>query len=227
MEQWKHVLNGKYEVSNTGKVRNSKTKKILSTDFPSFPYCKLNYRQDGKAKSKLVHRLVAKAFIPNPKNKSFINHLDGNKKNNNVSNLQWVTRQENEDHAFETGLKNSTGSANVQSKLTEKNVRYIKQSFNGNPKDAYRLANKFDVHRATIQRILIGDIWTHVLPNVTYNLEPNRKGSNNSQSKLDESDVYEIRYEHDDVSASVLSEKYNISKPQIYAIKRGDIWKHV
>ena len=59
---------------------------------------------DGKQIRKLVHRLVAKEFIPNPLDKPEVNHIDGNKQNNRVDNLEWVTGSENKRHAFLTGL---------------------------------------------------------------------------------------------------------------------------
>lgn len=60
--------------------------------------------KNGKAKRCSIHRLVAKAFIPNPDNKPEVNHIDGNPLNNHVSNLEWATRIENQRHAYATGL---------------------------------------------------------------------------------------------------------------------------
>jgi len=72
-----------------------------------------NYRmvtlsEDGKTKSRYVHRIVAEAFIPNPNNLPQINHIDGDSHNNNVENLEWCTAQENQNHAYTTGLHKST-----------------------------------------------------------------------------------------------------------------------
>jgi hypothetical protein len=61
--------------------------------------------EKNKRYNKLVHRLVATAFIPNPQSKETVNHIDCNKRNNNVSNLEWATRRENEDHAVKNNLK--------------------------------------------------------------------------------------------------------------------------
>lgn len=68
-------------------------------------YCYVDICNKGKRKSARVHRLVALAFIPNPENKPQVNHIDGNKQNNNVGNLEWVTNRENRIHALNNGLK--------------------------------------------------------------------------------------------------------------------------
>jgi uncharacterized protein (UPF0248 family) len=96
-EEWKYIEDFEnYEVSNLGKVRNSKTGRILKT-------CSQNgYVVAGLCKTKVktipIHRLVAKAFIPNPENKAHVNHIDKNPLNNNVTNLEWNTPLENNLH---------------------------------------------------------------------------------------------------------------------------------
>lgn len=65
--------------------------------------------RDGKQHQYMLHRLVADAFIPNPENKPFVNHIDGNKRNNKITNLEWVTARENTQHAIRTGLMNNDG----------------------------------------------------------------------------------------------------------------------
>ena len=66
-----------------------------------------------------IHRLVAEAFIPNPEHKEQVNHIDGNKRNNCVSNLEWCTQSENIRHAMKTGLLNITGSNNGSSRKVQ------------------------------------------------------------------------------------------------------------
>jgi len=119
IEEWKAIegYEGLYEVSNLGRVKSLVSwnghryinrKKILN---PYKQQASKNYyrsvvklNKDGKKKDFKVHRIVAKAFIPNPQNKPIINHLDGNPLNNRVDNLEWCTQQENITHSIETEL---------------------------------------------------------------------------------------------------------------------------
>ena len=105
---WKDVLGyeGRYEVNTLGQVKATKSGKILSPQLGGNGYYKVGLRkQVGGIKTReILHRLVATAFIPNPHNKPQVNHIDGNKLNNNVCNLEWVTASENSQHAFDTGL---------------------------------------------------------------------------------------------------------------------------
>ena len=95
-EMWKDIeeYNGEYQVSNLGRVKSFKNnkEKLLKPFFTKTNqegYLVVNLCQNNKRKIKLVHRLVAEAFIPNPNNFPFINHKDEDKTNNNVDNLEW------------------------------------------------------------------------------------------------------------------------------------------
>jgi hypothetical protein len=92
---------GLYEVHFRGIVRNAKTKNILSNGLGKNGY----FTVALSSKSHYIHRLVALAFIPNTHSKEMVNHEDGQKQNNHYANLSWVTRSENEKHAYRTGLK--------------------------------------------------------------------------------------------------------------------------
>lgn len=103
-EKWEPIANySGYEVSNFGSVRNSVTKHVMKP-WSVHDYQYIGLRAKGCKRNRSVHRLVAEAFIPNPLNKPEVNHLDGDKRNNFVSNLQWSTSSENIQHAIRTGL---------------------------------------------------------------------------------------------------------------------------
>lgn len=171
-EIWKPIdfTNGKYSVSNKGRVKNNGFYANIGNGLKRWvkPRIKrLGKHNQGyfsvslhRSKTYLVHRLVAGEFLDNPQKLEFVNHIDGNKTNNNVDNLEWCTRQENETHAFKVGLKNSTGSNNTMSKLTEEDVKQIK--YKERNKSLKSLSEKYDVHRMTISRIQRNLTWKHV-----------------------------------------------------------------
>lgn len=125
-EIWKDIeeTQGYYQISNYGRVKSvprfHKTKdtgyyskeKILKPSMDNLGYLQVQIRKPegyntrNGYKTKRIHQLVAKAFIPNPNNYPVINHIDGNKSNNNVDNLEWCSHKYNVQHAFENGLHN-------------------------------------------------------------------------------------------------------------------------
>jgi hypothetical protein len=107
-EEWRDILgfDGKYQVSSLGNVRNSKTMYQLNPSKTNSGYYEVKLYDQNKNKSIhfRVHRLVAATFIDNPECKRTVNHIDGDKSNNAVSNLEWATHKENLRHAHDTGL---------------------------------------------------------------------------------------------------------------------------
>ena len=109
-EVWRPIpdTNGRYEISNHGRARTNSQRPgllTLTTQASGYRYVMVQLA-NGKQKNCRVNRLVAQVFIPNPKQLPEVNHIDGNKDNNHVSNLEWCDRSQNMKHAIRTGLAN-------------------------------------------------------------------------------------------------------------------------
>ena len=91
--EWKLIegFDGIYSVSNYGEVRNNRTGKLMKPSKNEKGYLHINLTKNGKRKAMRINRLVAQVFIPNPENKPQVNHIDFNRENNCVNNLEWVT----------------------------------------------------------------------------------------------------------------------------------------
>lgn len=105
-EIWKEIkeYGGKYKVSNNGRIKNMMTNNLVPQNISNSGYYRVGLYLNNKSKNKEVHRIVAETFIDNPENKIEVNHIDGNKLNNNVDNLEWVTHKENINHAWKNNL---------------------------------------------------------------------------------------------------------------------------
>lgn len=149
-----------YLISSNGDVRNVKTDKFLKNSRSGNGY--LTCFVDGK--NELLHRLLAETFIPNPDNLPCINHKDGNKLNNTLSNLEWCTYGENEKHAYKTGLKkysHGKGEKSPSHKLNQDEVDYIRKNYKRYDKEfgATPLSKKFNVAPSCITNIVYNSSW--------------------------------------------------------------------
>ena len=132
-EQWKPIqeFNDEYEVSNLGRVRSMKryygmVGRIMPQTIQRKGYYAVTFWMNNKAYCRKVHRLVIEAFTPNPDSLPCINHIDGNKLNNHVSNLEWCTYQANMQHAVRTGLTNPHRWTDDERKqISERNKGHI------------------------------------------------------------------------------------------------------
>lgn len=126
----------------------------MKPDIGRFGYCRVPLSRNNKAVAFLVHRLVADSFIPNPNNFSIVNHLDGNKSNNTVENLEWCTVQQNAIHARDNGLT-AIRDRHPRAILTSEKVSIIRNS----SERATVLARRFGVKPVTISAIRHNRIW--------------------------------------------------------------------
>ena len=131
------VFNSNYYISNFGRAYNSRSKKITLSPEGKGKYCRVKIN----SKKYRVHRLVAQLFIPNPENKPYVDHIDGDRYNNRVDNLRWVTSTENNIHLSET-TKNYRN-------LTDADKEAIRNS----RKSEHELALEFNITVPQVRKI--------------------------------------------------------------------------
>ena len=167
-EKWLPVIGyeGWYEVSDLGRVKRARAGastyagKILNPWLNGGYIC-VNLLKNGKRKTIKVHRLVAHSFIGPCRKGKEVNHIDGNKKNSSLCNLEYVTHSENILHAFAIGKSSKVGERNSSNKLTEDDVYEVRERLDSGETQV-SIAKSFGVKQATISSISRGETWTHL-----------------------------------------------------------------
>lgn len=236
MNTWKPVpgYEGIYEVSSTGSIRSvsreltdcngfkrHKQGKNICQSVSNKGYnlvCLCNGQQT-KEKQVLVHRIVAEAFIPNPENKPQVNHKDGNKLNNDVSNLEWCTASENVQHAVDTRLRIAQrGDQRPSALLSNDQVNKIRRDLRNGTTTLNQIAQELNVSASVIRRAANGERYSCCTEQP---IESFRK------SKYDENLCDDIvRDRHNNMTIQQIADKYGIPFSSVYAITKRHTMHH-
>lgn len=216
------IINGKetnYAIYKTGKIRNMKSGKVLSTHISTNGRRMVTLTINNKSCHRTVYRLLAEAFIPNPDNLPQIDHINGNKLDDRLENLEWVTGEENLRRAKEMGLLSYKGDDSPVAVLSNTKVEDICSKL----EEGYtvkELAEEYGVGRTTISDIKNGKIWTHI--SEKYNIKRQPK------SNLAEEDVIQIWYKiQDGEPLKKIANEFNVSTGVVHRIMTKERWSRV
>ena len=145
-EVWKTIPDlPRYEISNKGGLRNANTGKHLKTRVTKLGYEAVTISYNKVKYFRSIHRLVAQAFIPNPQNKAEVNHIDENKLNNDISNLEWVSRKENLNHG--TWIERKINA-------NQKPIYAFKDGIGAEFKSTKQFATQYDINPTNVTQAL-------------------------------------------------------------------------
>ena len=180
-EIWKPIKGFEltYEVSNFGNVRSIDWMQIHSHTGRKFlkkgkpisirvgttwnGYSSVGITKNGKQVSKLLHRVIAESFISNPENKPCVNHKNGIKTDNRLSNLEWVTKSENSKHSFKIGLQSNKGESHPQSKLKNEDVSKIRNLYKDGFTSYQIWKYKYPcLSYTTVKDVIAKRVWSHL-----------------------------------------------------------------
>ena len=192
--EWRDIIyediHTRYEVSDSGLVRNKETGKFLRQYNDSKGYKRVYIvLKTGYGKNVKVHRLVATAFISNKNNLPMVNHIDGIKSNNNVFNLEWCTAKHNSQHAIKIGLFNGPKprlgtSSNFCTVNNEQTVHEICQLLQNGEYSYKEIFDITGIKKRTVQAIKRGEIWQHI--SCKYDIKTSRTKHSNGSVRHDE-----------------------------------------
>jgi hypothetical protein len=172
-ERWLPVegYEGSYEVSSLGRIRalprTSQTGMTLDArevilSAHSAGYLKCGLRREGKTRTHFAHRIAARAFLgPAPEGREDVNHKDGNKRNNHISNLEWASRQENCAHAIETGLSPAQGGTHYLASMSNEVALEVRAWLNAGARIC-DIARFYEISRNPIRMMKYGRGWKSI-----------------------------------------------------------------
>jgi hypothetical protein len=211
-EIWKTIEEfPNYQVSSFGNVKNIVTEKYKAKNITKFGYERTDLYNNGFHKTMPIHKLVVEAFISKRPMGKQINHIDGNKKNNCLDNLEYVTRSENILHAFRIGLIKVDAAWIEKSKLASKKMHEM-YDFSGENNPSFGVSCS-DERKQKISNSNKGKL----------------NGSKNPRSKLTEKEVLKIRemYSTGEYKQIDLAKMFGIDQTQISCIVLKKNWSHV
>lgn len=218
----KVIKNSKgYSITENGDVFGPR--KELKPELSNTGYLRVTIRYlDGSIVKKSVHRLVAESFVPNPEDKPLVNHKDGNKLNNNFSNLEWVDHKENAKHASENGLLGYVGENHHNNSNDEMLVRSIcdllEQGFRN--KD---ICERLSIKKSLVSQIRNGIAWKHISTEYKINRIRQKRVSVNTVlwvcNKLQEGFTV--------TQIAKMSDNPEVTKTLIYDIKARNSYKEI
>jgi hypothetical protein len=165
MKNYTQIENfSRYFINENGQIWSTYRNRHLTPSEIKWGYLRVNLiDNDGKNKGKLVHRLVAETFLPNPSEKKEVNHKNCDKYDNSLSNLEWCTPGENLLHSYKMNRRSAKGENNTNSKVNVQKVklfRLLHDTFGWTPS---KITNTFKLNRSMLNKIIYYKTWKHVI----------------------------------------------------------------
>lgn len=217
-EAWRPVysLEGLYEVSSYGRVRNSKH--ALMAQYPTHGYLKVVLTKNSIRKNYRVHRLVLEAFVCPRPNGMMCRHLDGDRQNNRLDNLAWGTNTQNQADRIAHGTSNRGVSAPANTLSEDQVIQIFKD-----PRPTRAIALDYSINAGTVHKIKAGKTWAWLTG------APLRaglcRGSLHRHSKLNELQVMAIK--NDLRTYAEIAAEYGINQATVGRIRTGKTWSHI
>ena len=234
-EVWRDVAGyeGLYQVSNLGRVKSFKLDKngrLMKGKHDKDGYIEISLRDENHiTKYYRVHRIVAIAFIPNPKNLPKINHLDGDVQNNYVENLEWCDDSRNNHYRHVLNPLLFTGESHPHNKYTNEQVLKVYNLAWGGKYSHKEIAKICNVTPSDVHNIRYGISWASVTKHKFTHDSHKRLGENHHNSKLTNEqalEIYDLAW-NSNFTQNEIGAKYHINRATVSMIKTGDTWSEV